>query len=301
MCKSNEDRYLLGLIRQGDKGALVDLFEKYYRHLNRLAFCLTKDRKIADKIVIDVFTMFWKNREIIDYDKPVSYYLFVLTYNEGVAYMESDLQRSSFYCYKFSKAMQKLVTFLANSQSHFINLTRIAIFIVMAWIGGLKAFQYEADGIVPFVANSPLMSFFYTKNAPEYKNYMNPEGKTVQQNINWHYENGTYIFAYGLGTVILIIGTLTLLGIWVAKIGIVGGLMTFGMSLVTLSFLITTPEVYVPDLGGDFPTPRHGFPYLSGAGRLVIKDVIMMTAGLICASDSAKQLTKSVYWRKYNE
>jgi uncharacterized membrane protein YkgB len=29
----------------------------------------------------------------------------------------------------------------------------------MAWIGGLKAFQYEADGIVPFVANSPLMSF----------------------------------------------------------------------------------------------------------------------------------------------
>ena len=31
----------------------------------------------------------------------------------------------------------------------------------MAWIGGLKAFQYEADGIVPFVTNSPFMSFFY--------------------------------------------------------------------------------------------------------------------------------------------
>ncbi|WP_255717744.1 DUF417 family protein [Dyadobacter sp. CY345] len=75
--------------------------------------------------------------------------------------------------------MQKVVSFLASSQSYFINLSRIAIFIVMSWIGGLKAFQYEADGIVPFVANSPLMSFFYTKNAPEYKNYKNPEGKTV--------------------------------------------------------------------------------------------------------------------------
>lgn len=49
----------------------------------------------------------------------------------------------------------------------------------MAWIGGLKAFQYEADGIVPFVANSPVMSFFYDKEAPEYNEYKNPEGKTV--------------------------------------------------------------------------------------------------------------------------
>jgi uncharacterized membrane protein YkgB len=186
--------------------------------------------------------------------------------------------------------MNQLIRILANLQSQFINLTRIAILIVMVWIGGLKAFQYEADGIVPFVANSPVMSFFYTKDAPEYQQYKNPEGKTVQKNIEWHKENRTYIFSYGLGTVIVIIGLLTFLGIWYPKIGLIGGLLTFGMSLVTLSFLITTPEVYVPNLGGDFPTPQYGFPYLSGAGRLVLKDVIMMAVGLICASDSAKKL-----------
>ena len=189
--------------------------------------------------------------------------------------------------------MKKIIELLATGQPKFINLARIAIFIVMVWIGGLKAFQYEADGIVPFVANSPLMSFFYTKDAPGYNEYKNPEGRTVQKNIDWHKENGTYLFSYGLGAVIIIIGILTLLGIWYAKIGMVGGLLTFGMSLVTLSFLITTPEVYVPNLGGDFPTPQYGFPYLSGAGRLVIKDVIMMAAGLICASDNAKQIRKS--------
>jgi len=186
--------------------------------------------------------------------------------------------------------MDSLIKIFADSQKQFINLIRISIFIVMAWIGGLKAFQYEADGIVPFVANSPLMSFFYSKEAPEYNEYKNPEGKTVQKNIDWHRENGTYIFSYGLGTVIVIIGLLTLLGIWSAKIGFIGGLLTTGMSLVTLTFLITTPEVYVPNLGGDFPTPQYGFPYLSGAGRLVVKDVIMLGAGLICASDNAKQL-----------
>lgn len=188
------------------------------------------------------------------------------------------------------RLMNKLITFLANSQSYFINLARISILIVMVWIGGLKVYQYEADGIVPFVANSPFMSFLYNKDAPEYKDYKNPEGKTVQKNIDWHKENGTYIFAYGLGAVIVIIGLLTFLGIWYNKIGLLGGLLTFGMSLVTLTFLITTPEVYVPNLGGDFKTPQFGFPYLSGAGRLVLKYVIMMAAGLICSSESARKL-----------
>src|SRR5690606_6167171 len=188
--------------------------------------------------------------------------------------------------------MNYLIDFLIQGQRNFIHFARVAIFIVMAWIGGLKAFQYEADGIVPFVANSPFMSFFYAKDAPEYQQYKNPEGKTVVKHIEWHQANNTYLFSYGLGTVIVIIGLLTLAGIWSAKLGIMGGLLTVVMSIVTLSFLITTPEVYVPNLGGDFPTPRHGFPYLSGAGRLVLKDIIMMAAGLMVASDAAQRLRR---------
>ena len=205
--------------------------------------------------------------------------------------------------------MQNFLEKLANCQSTFINFIRISIFIVMAWIGGLKAFQYEADGIVPFVINSPFMSFFYNntnktaidekgvtgeankgKEVAEYKLHKNPEGKMVKANIEWHKENGTYIFSYGLGIAIVTIGLLTLLGIWSPKIGLIGGLLTFGMSIVTLSFLITTPEVYVPNLGGDMPTPNHGFPYLSGAGRLVLKDIIRSAGGLIAASDAARRL-----------
>lgn len=185
--------------------------------------------------------------------------------------------------------MSSLISLLAICQSHFINGLRISIFIVMVWIGGLKAFQYEADGIVPFVANSPFMSFFYSKPAPEYQLYKNPEGKTVIRNVDWHKANNTYIFSLGLGVVIVTIGLLTLAGIWSPKLGMIGGVLTFGMSIITLSFLITTPEVYVPNLGGDFPTPEYGFPYLSGAGRLVIKDVIMLAAGLVCASDAASK------------
>lgn len=199
--------------------------------------------------------------------------------------------------------MKALLTYFADSQVKFINLIRIAIFIVMAWIGGLKAFQYEADGIVPFVINSPFMNFLYHntgntsineegKEVAEYTLHKNPEGKTVEKNIEWHKSNGTYLFSYGLGTVIVLIGLLVLSGIWFPKLGFYGGLLTVGMSIVTLSFLITTPETWVPNLGGDFPTPQYGFPYLSAAGRLVIKDIIMLAGGLVIASDSARRILK---------
>lgn len=200
--------------------------------------------------------------------------------------------------------MKQIIAIIAQSQKYFINLIRISICIVMVWIGGLKAFQYEADGIVPFVINSPFMSFFYQNTdktalndkgeaVAEYMLHKNPEGKTVQKNIAWHTENGTYIFSYGLGLVIIIIGLLVLFGIWYARPGFWGGILTFGMSIVTLSFLITTPETFVPNLGGDFPTPQYGFPYLSAAGRLVIKDIIMLAGGLIIAADSAQKIIKS--------
>ena len=200
--------------------------------------------------------------------------------------------------------MQKFLQALAGSQKYFVNYVSVAIFIVMAWIGGLKVVQYEADGIVPFVTNSPFFSYMYSKKdivdngkgkmVAEYNLHKNPEGLVVPKNIEWHKQNGTYAVSYLIGAMICTIGTLVLLGIWFPKLGLIGGLLTFGMSIVTLSFLITTPETWVPNQGnpalGITESPNHGFPYLSGAGRLVLKDIIMSAAGLIVASNAARRI-----------
>lgn len=170
-----------------------------------------------------------------------------------------------------------------------IGFMRIAIFIIFVWIGSLKVCQYEADGIVPFVANSPLMSFFYNKEAPEYKQHMNKEGAVVPENIAWHKSNNTYGFSYGLGALIVTIGTLVLLGLFFPKIGLIGDALVIVMSMGTLSFLITTPETWVPNLGG----PDHGFPYLSGAGRLVIKDIAIMAGGFILLGTDLVRIARS--------
>lgn len=122
-----------------------------------------------------------------------------------------------------------------------VHLIRVAIFIIFVWIGGLKFFNYEAEGIVPFVANSPFMSFFYAKDAPEYKEYKLKEGEVDVQKQQWHEENRTYSFSKGLGLMIMLFGVLTLLGIVWPKVGFVGAGLVFLMTIGTLSFLVTTP------------------------------------------------------------
>lgn len=173
---------------------------------------------------------------------------------------------------------------MARTEPFAIGLLRMGLIVVLLWIGGLKIAPYEADGIVPFVAESPFMSFLMHEPS-DYKAHMNPEGKLVPENRRWHQEHGTYTASYIIGAMIVSLGILLCFHPWLPQVAAVGGLLVFGMSLVTLSFLITTPQSWVPNLGD----AEHGFPYLSGRGRLVVKDAIMMGAGLVCMADSAKK------------
>ncbi|WP_026110059.1 DUF417 family protein [Flavobacterium sp. WG21] len=159
---------------------------------------------------------------------------------------------------------------------------RAGIVIVFLWIGGLKFFTYEADGIVPFVANSPFMSFFYNQPS-EYKEFVNKEGELVTENHEWQIANNTYGFANGLGILLIGIGILVAIHQWAPLASLIGSILVFILTIGTLSFLVTTPESWVPHLTDE----QYGFPYLSGRGRLVLKDIVILGASLITMSESA--------------
>ncbi|NUY80510.1 YkgB family protein [Flavobacterium sp. MAH-1] len=184
--------------------------------------------------------------------------------------------------------MKGLLQHIANIDRISIPAIRISIAIVFIWIGSLKFFDYEAEGIVPFVANSPFMSFFYA-HPSEYKQHVNPEGAYVAENHAWHETNNTYAFSDGLGIFLITIGILMLLYKIAPLWSLAGSVLLFVMTLGTLSFLLTTPENWVPSLGGE----NFGFPFLSARGRLVIKDVVMLAASLLLMSDSAKLYLKT--------
>jgi reactive chlorine resistance protein C len=197
--------------------------------------------------------------------------------------MHQDLmwQRESSPKAKFS--MQTILAAASRLDRVAMGMLRAALVLVLVWIGGLKFVNYEADSIVPLVANSPLMRFLYHQPS-EYRTHMNQEGELNPQHRAWHEENGTYLFSHGLGIVIVSIGILIALYPLKPELSALGSFLLILMSCATLSFLVTTPEAWVPAIGD----AEHGFPYLSGAGRLIVKDCIMLAAAVVTLADSAR-------------
>src|SRR5262249_38307930 len=103
-------------------------------------------------------------------------------------------------------------------------MLRFGLVVVLCWIGGLKAANYEAEGIVPFVANSPLMDFFYHHPAPEYRE-RNQAGGLNGRSHEWNVTNGTYVFSYGLGCVIVGLGLLIALHPLLPQVAAVGSFL----------------------------------------------------------------------------
>ena len=181
--------------------------------------------------------------------------------------------------------LTRIFRFVSNLDRVGMGLLRAGLVVVLLWIGGLKFASYEADSIVPFVAHSPLTSFLYHHLAPEYRHYTNKEGEAKPANREWHQFNGTYPVSYGLGVIIMSIGSLIAMYPIRPELSTIGSALLVFMALTTLSFLITTPEAWVPALGD----ANHGFPFLSGIGRLVIKDSIIFGAAFLTMTDAARE------------
>ena len=179
--------------------------------------------------------------------------------------------------------MKNLITIIANLEGFGKKAIRFGIVVVFLWIGGLKFFTYEADGIVPFVANSPFMSFFYN-HPDEYASHVNKEGELIAANHIWQKANNTYGFANGLGIFLIVLAVFVALHKIAPLQSMIASMLIFIMTLGTLSFLVTTPESWVAHLTDN----QWGFPYLSGRGRLVIKDIVILGGAIITMSESAQ-------------
>src|SRR4249920_2149791 len=93
-------------------------------------------------------------------------------------------------------------------------LARYGLVVVVAWIGLMKFTAYEAEGIRPFVANSPLMSWVY--------GLLSVRG-----------------FSAGLGVVEVAVALLIAARPFSPRASAVGSALAVGMFVTTLSFLLT--------------------------------------------------------------
>ena len=135
-----------------------------------------------------------------------------------------------------------------------MHIARYGLAIVLLWIGGMKFTAYEAEGIKPLVANSPLMGWVYR--------VMSVGG-----------------FSSLLGVVEIAIGVLIALRpVWPMGSAVGSGLAA-GMFLTTLSFLVTTPGLGAEP--GRLPGPvRHAWAVLAQGRRPVGSGAVVGRRGV---------------------
>jgi uncharacterized membrane protein YkgB len=136
-------------------------------------------------------------------------------------------------------------------------LLRYGLVLVIAWIGGMKATEYEARNIERLIAHSPLLSWGYGI-------------WTVQQ------------FSSVIGASELIIAILITLRHWSPRACAIGSAGAVIMFVTTLTFLFSTPG-WEPTLGG-FPALSHG------VGEFLIKDIVLLGAALWSLAESLSSM-----------
>lgn len=127
-------------------------------------------------------------------------------------------------------------------------LLRWALVVIFLWFGGMKFTGYEAAGIAPFVAHSPIMGWLHTVFGVPGASYL-------------------------IGIVELATAGLLIVGAfqpWASTLGAAMSCLTY---LITLTFLVSTPGVAEPTAGG--------FPAISAPiGQFLLKDLVLLAASV---------------------
>ena len=121
-------------------------------------------------------------------------------------------------------------------------LSSVGMIVMLLWAGSYKMTAPGAEGIIPLVSNSPL--------------------------ISWQFKAfGPYLGSDLIGATEWTAAILFLLGYKWPKAGVLGGIVATVMFFTTSTMLITTPGALIA---------VHGLKYMSFLGLFLYKDIISL-------------------------
>jgi uncharacterized membrane protein YkgB len=140
---------------------------------------------------------------------------------------------------------------------HFV---RLSLVIVYLFFGYQKWFPYEAQALIPFIRNGPLISWMYP--------VFGVKGAT-----------------YFLGCSEWLFGALLFLGFWWKKLGILGALGSCFSFLATLTIIPFIPDAWAASAGG--------FPAMAIFGAFLMKDLVLLAASFYLLSQDVARVAQS--------
>jgi len=132
-------------------------------------------------------------------------------------------------------------------------IIRYGLVAILLWVGLLKFFAYEAEGIKPLVENSFLMSWGY--------DLMSVHG-----------------FSDVIGFIEIVLGLLIATRSFFPRLSALGSIGAIFMFAITLTFMVTTPGIWQKGYGFPFPSPMPG--------QFLFKDLILLGAAVWTAGEA---------------
>jgi len=125
------------------------------------------------------------------------------------------------------------------------HLIRASMVVIFLFFGYQKWFDYEAQGLIPYIKNGPLIFWLYS--------VFSVKGAT-----------------YFLGVSEWLFGALIFAGFWNKKLGILGALGGCASFVSTMTIIPFMPDGWAPSAGG--------FPAMTEHVAFLMKDLVLLAA-----------------------
>jgi uncharacterized membrane protein YkgB len=127
------------------------------------------------------------------------------------------------------------------------HLVRASMVVIFLFFGYQKWFGYEAQALIPYISNGPLISWMYP--------VLGIRGAT-----------------YFLGVAEWLFGGLMFLGFWNKKLGVLGALGSCFVFAATITIIPFIPNGWAASAGG--------FPAMTETVAFLLKDLVLLAASV---------------------
>jgi len=140
------------------------------------------------------------------------------------------------------------------------HLIRASMVLIFAFFGYQKWFDYEAQVLIPYISNGPLISWMY----PVF---------------------GVRGASWFLGVSEWFFGALLFVGFWDKRVGILGAAGS------TVTFLMTV--TIIPFMPDGWAASAGGFPAMTGNIPFLMKDVVLLAASVYLLKQDVQRVSQS--------
>ena len=185
------DKELVARLHKDDVKSFDTLYLKYHQALYSNIHKLTKDHEASRDILQEVFISLWEKRVTIDLNKPVSHWLFSVSYNKTINHLKKVLRES------LKLADLNLQESLADDRE--INLREIQLYLIEDAVKHLSPQKSKVFDLCKLQGKT------YDETAKELniskhtvKEYLVDAVVNIKEYVHKHPESSTAFFCAGL-------------------------------------------------------------------------------------------------------